>query len=65
MKREHGKHWESTIGLKYMKGFLQGPCAERTREPVTIKWEPTETGDKTTYRTLSPKKDTYFQIGTT
>jgi hypothetical protein len=63
MKRDCGKHWESTRGLRHMNGFLQGPCAKRTRELVTIKWEPTEMGDRTTYRTLSPKW-THFQIGT-
>jgi hypothetical protein len=45
MKRDHGKHWESTTGLTHMKGFLRGPCAKRTRKLVRIKWEPTETGD--------------------
>jgi hypothetical protein len=34
---DHGKHWETTIGLKHMKGFLKGLMQKRTRELVTIK----------------------------
>jgi hypothetical protein len=34
MKRDHKKHRESVTRLEHTNGFLQGPCAKGTREPL-------------------------------
>jgi hypothetical protein len=36
MNRNHKKHWESIIGLKHAKCFLQGPNAQRAEELIKL-----------------------------
>jgi hypothetical protein len=49
--------------LEHVKGFLQAPPANRTRELLElIKEEPAETGDRTTYGAVSPKRTPFHKF---
>jgi hypothetical protein len=36
MKRDHKRHWDSTIGLKQAKGLIFGPSAKRTKDLLEL-----------------------------